>query len=225
MKTTVVQNPKLSGSRRSFLKSAGLLACSAPAAMAVPFGSVSGAPQLCRAQVVAEGLVPVIPVQPPIPWVLPPLDGNPYTPEIDPLPLPPNAQVRLRVTFPVRDRSVLAIQLYMLMVEDPASPPPLPLPQPPPPILPEPNPTMAYLEVGVKWIEVGYRPQPTIAFTGKVILHNPQFPGFGNQLGATAVVTAGFALVDGGATFTMLAANVAGNHVTVAPQAVGKLVL
>lgn len=220
MKTAIVPNPSLSGSRRSFLKSAGVLALGAPAAMASPLPTLSGIPPWVCPQLVAEGVVPAIPVTPPIPWVLPPLDSNPLTPEIDPLPLPPGLEVLLRATFPVRDRNVLAIQLYMVPVGTP-----LPLPQPPPPILPGDNPTLAYLEVRVKWIELSCQPQPNFALTGKVILHNPQFPGFGNQLGATAVVTAGFARVEGRATFNMLAANVAGNHVTVAPQAVGKLVL
>jgi hypothetical protein len=220
MKRTDIQTPNLSGSRRSFLKSAGLLAFSAPAAMAVPFLSVSGAPQWCRAQFVAEGVIPMIPVVPPIPWVLPPLDANPMTPDIDPLPLPEGFEVRLRTTFPVRDRNILAVQLFTVPVGTP-----LPLPEALPPILPDPNPTMAYYEIRVAWIEIGCRPQPTIGLTGRVVLHNPQFPFYGDQTGATAVVSGGFVPGARGATFTMLMANVAGSHITVAPQAAGKLVL
>jgi hypothetical protein len=217
MNTTAQQGSNLSGTRRSFLKSAGLLALGAPAAMAMPFPSISAPAHLCRAQFVAEGVIPMIPVAPPIPWVLPPLDGNPMTPDIDPLPLPPGFEVRLRATFPVRDRNILAVQLFMV----PAGTP-LPLPEALPPILPDPNPTMAYYEVRVAWIEIGCRPQPTISLTGRVVLHNPQFPGFGDQTGATTVVSAGFAHSPEGVTFNMLMANVAGSHITVAPQAGGK---
>jgi hypothetical protein len=208
-KPTSTDNPTFSGNRRTFLKSAGLLAVGAPAAMAVPFPSISSPPLLCRAQFVAEGVIPIIPVAPPIPWVLPPLVG---------VPLPEGFEVRLRTTFPVRDRNILAVQLI-------AWPVGVPLPEPLPPILPEPNPTMAYYEVRVAWVEIGCRPKPTISLTGRVVLHNPQFPGFGDQTGATAVVCAGFSQGPAGVTFNMLTANVAGSHITVAPQAVGKLLM
>lgn len=212
MKTTVQQSSNLPGSRRSFLKSAGLLALGAPAAMAATLPTLSCPPQLCRAQFVAEGVIPMIPVAPPIPWVLPPLVG---------VPLPEGLEVRLRATFPARDRNILAVQLFMVPITDP--PMPLPLLEPLPPILPDPNPTMAYYEVRVAWVEIGCRPQPTISLTGRVVLHNPQFPGFGDLTGATAVVSAGFAPGADGATFSMLTANVAGSHTTVAPMAKGSL--
>jgi hypothetical protein len=59
--------------------------------------------------------------------------------------------------------------------------------------------------------------------TGHIILHNPQFPGFGDQTGATAVVSAGFDPDPAGTLFTMLTANVAGSHITVAPAGKGSL--
>lgn len=205
-------NTVLSGDRRSFLKSAGLLAVGAPAVMGTTLPTLSCPPLYSRVQFVAEGVIPLAPVAPPIPWVLPPLVG---------IPLPEGFEVRLRATFPARDRSILAVQLFALPITDP--PTPLPLPEPLPPILPAPNPTMAYYEVRVGWVEINLRPSPTFSLTGRVVKHNPQFPGFGDLTGATAVVSAGFTPGADGATFSMLTANVAGSHVSVAPVAKGAL--
>lgn len=95
----------------------------------------------------------------------------------------------------------------------------------PSPVLPEPNPTQAYMEVRISAAEPSAQPQPLLAILGRVTRHEPQFPGFGNQMGALATVTMGYAPAAAGAMFAMLTTTVSGNHTTVVPVAFGRVSL
>jgi hypothetical protein len=229
--TQSAANPVLSGNRRSFLKSAGVLALTAPAVMADPPRPMPGPSQWwhCRdgLLLLAEGVIPNIPVEPAIPWVLPPMDVDPVTPGIQPPPIPPGFEVRLRAKFPLgRTKNLLAVQIYVV----PAGLP-LPLPEAPEP---EPPTTISYYEMEVEDIRLGSSPVPgapvrlpSFAISGKAIA-NPVPSPFGDLTGAPCVVSASFCFTDpkkGAADMVLLGAACAGNHVTIAPAGKGTLML
>ncbi len=175
----------------------------------------------------AEGAIPNIPVQPAIPWVLPPMDVDPITPGIQPPPIPPGFEVRLRAAFPAGGtKSLLAVQIYVVPVGLP-----LPLPTAPPP---EPPGTISYYEMEVEDIQFGTSAVPgtpdrlpSFALTGKAVT-NPVPSPFGDLTGAPCIVSASFHVTDpqdGQADFVLLGAACAGNHVSIAPAGRGTIVL
>jgi hypothetical protein len=221
--TQSAANPVLSGNRRSFLKSAGVLALAAPAVMADPPRPMPGPSQWwhCRdgLLLLAEGVILNIPVEPAIPWVLPPM--------IPPPPIPPGFEVRLRATFPVgRREKLLAVQIYVVPEGLPAPLPEAPAPTPPG--------TISYYEMEVEDIRLGSSPVPgapvrlpSFAISGKAIA-NPVPSPFGDLTGAPCVVSASFCFTDpkkGAADMVLLGAACAGNHVTIAPAGKGTLML
>lgn len=229
MKQKQTKNTVLSGNRRSFLKSAGVLALAAPAVMANPPNSMPGHAEWWHSRnglvLLAEGVIPNIPVDPPIPWVLPPMDVDPVTPGIQPPPIPPGFEVRLRATFPVgRMKDLLAVQIYVVPTGLP-----LPLPEAPTPTPPG---TIAYYEMEVEDVQLGTSPVPgaairlpSLAISGKAIA-NPVPSPFGDLTGAPCMVSASLAVTDprkGDADFVLLGDACAGNHVSMAPAGKGTL--
>ncbi|MBI5387740.1 MAG: twin-arginine translocation signal domain-containing protein [Verrucomicrobia bacterium] len=218
MKTTVQQSSNLSGTRRSFLKSAGVLALAAPATLQAQSHPMPPHSEWWhgrgRLGLLAEGVIPNLPVEPAIPWVLPPL--------IPPPPLPPGLEVRLRATFPLhRARHVLAVQIFVV---PPAAPLPLPVAPPLVPESPDDPLTLSYFEVAVTAVELSRHPSPNLALVGHVLVNNPAM--FGNVTGASFVLTTGFVLHDDAPVdFAMLGTHVPGNHTTIAPQGKGTLVI
>jgi hypothetical protein len=223
MKQNPTTNTAFSGNRRRFLKSAGVLALAAPAVMADPPKPMPGPSQWWHSrlglQLLAEGIIPNIPVEPAIPWVLPPM--------IPPPPISPGFEVRLRATFPVgRMKHLLAVQIYVVPMGLP-----LPLPEAPPPTPPG---TISYYEMEVEDIHLGTSPipgaagrLPSLMISGKATA-NPVPSPFGDLTGAPCVVSASFDITDprqGEADFVLLGAACAGNHVTLAPAGRGTLTL
>jgi hypothetical protein len=220
------------GNRRSFLKSAGALVLAAPAALASTSRTRPETSEWwhCRdgVQLLAEGVIPDIEVDPAIPWVLPPMDVDPVTPGIQPPPIPPGFEVRLRASFPVGGtKNLLAVQIYVV-------PQGLPLPLPE---APEPDPalgTISYYQMEVEDVRLGTSPVPGAGFrlpsfvlSGKAI-SNPVPSPFGDLTGAPCMVSASYQITDptaGSTAFVMLGAACAGNHASLAPAGNGTLML
>ncbi len=224
MKPKLTENTVLSGNRRSFLKSAGVLALAAPAVMAGQPKPMPGPSQWWRCrngvQLLAEGVLPFSFVLPPPQFPSPP----PGTPPLE---------ARLRVTFPLgRTKDLLAVQVFLV----PEGLPILPLPAAPPlvPQAPTDPVTISYFEMEVADIQFGTSPVPgtaarlpSFAFSGLGVA-NPVPSPFGDLTGAPCMVSASFLITDaskGEADFDFLSAACAGNHVSMAPSGKGNLVM
>jgi hypothetical protein len=193
---------KLGGSRRNFLRSAGLLAVSAPLALAGGMGRVVSE----HFELLAEGVIDPR-------FVLPPVD----------FPLPPGLESRARYMFPIaRSRNVLGLQVFV-------SPEDLPLPLPEAPPLTE-QVTISYLEVRIEDIQFGTSPVAGVAhrlaaflLSGKII-SNPVVSPFGEMTDAPFAMWSSFEITNqetGAADFKFLGGATAGSHVTVAPAGKG----
>ncbi len=224
-------NPVFSGNRRAFLKSAGLLAVATPMVVSARSTPPPAASEWWHGQnafrILAEGVIQNIPVDPPIPWVLPPMDTDPTKEGIQPPEIPDGYEVRLRVVFPVgRTRDLLAVQIYAVPVGLP-----LPLTEAP---VPEPPGTISYYTAEVTHVQAGESPVPgsaarlpSLLVAGKV-LSNPVLSPFGDLTGSPCTVSASFYITDpvgAKAGFVLLSAACAGNHVSFAPSGSGMLVL
>lgn len=220
-----------SGNRRAFLKSAGLLAVATPMAVSARSTPPPAASEWWHGQnafrILAEGVIPNIPVDPPIPWVLPPMDTDPIAEGIQPPAIPDGFEPRLRAAFPVgRTRNLLAVQIYVVPIGSP-----LPLPAAP---APEPPGTISYYTAEVTHVQVGESPVPgsaarlpSLLVTGKV-LSNPVLSPFGDLTGSPCMLSTSFYITDpvaAKAEFVLLSAACAGNHVSFAPSGGGMLVL
>jgi hypothetical protein len=211
MKTTGRQDPNFSGTRRNFLKSAGVLTLATPAVITASPKPMPETAQWWhgrgRLELLAEGLIP-------IDFVLPPLDPPPA--------LPPNLAPRLRATFPkVGTKDVLAVQVYLAPLPPQGT---VPLETPPPPIVPDPNPTFSYFEMKVSAVELSCQPDPNLTLLGRVLVNAPAM--FGDMTGAGFALTTGFMLHEDTPTdFFMLGAHVPGHHTTIAPEGHGTLII
>jgi hypothetical protein len=190
------------GSRRTFLRSAGLLAVSSPLALAGGMGRVVSK----HFEMLAEGVIDPR-------FVLPPVD----------LPLPPGLEFRARYMFPIaRTRNVLGLQVFV-------APDNLPLPLPEAPLLTEPA-TISYFEVRIDDIQFGTSPVAGVShrlaafvLSGRTI-SNPVLSPFGDLTDAPTAWWSSFEITDqdtGAADFTFLGGAVAGSHATVAPAGKG----
>ena len=216
MKSPSVSTTNLCGSRRTFLKSASVLALAAPASLsAQAFRQPPPQSQWWhgrgRLQLLAEGVIPLN-------FVLPPLVQAQDPPQDPPVMAP-----RLRVTFPLpRTKDVLAVQIYL--APPPSDSVPLPLPVAPPLVPQSPTDpiTLSYLEAKITAVELSSKPELNLALVGHVLVNDPaMFPGL---TGAGFVLTAGYGiLADGQPGFKMLGVHVPGNHTTIAPQGAGTL--
>ena len=173
-----------------------------------------------RFALLAEGVMPFS-------FVLPPPSLPPLPPGTPPL------EARLRATFPVgRRRNLLGVQVFLV----PEGLPILPWPVVPPlmPKLPTDPVTISYFEVEVQDIQIGTSPVagtidrlPSFAITGKAVTNAIPSP-FGDVTGAPCVVSASFLITDpmtGAADFVFLGGACAGNHVSIAPQGKGTLLI
>lgn len=221
-KLTSTMDTGLFGNRRSFLTSAGLLALTAPAAMARPSRRSMPEPAEWWHRrngfvLLAEGVVPLSFVLPP-----PDLTG-----------IPSGLEARLRLTFPVgMTKYLLTFQVFLV----PEGLPFLPLPVAPPlvPSSPDDPVTISYGEVHVEDVLLGTSPVagtsdklPSFAISGMVISNSIKSP-FGDLTGAPCTVSASYKTTTpatGAADFVMLGVMAAGSHTTIAPTGKGSLVI
>ncbi len=214
---------RLSGPRRTFLKSASALALAAPAVLATPPEVMPGFSRWWRSgfELLAEGVVPLSPVS----YVIPPPPMPPPPPGTPPL------EARLRATFPVsHSKNLLSVQVFML----PEGLAQLPLPQAPPLVPQSPTDpiTISYFEVEIDDIQLGTSPVigtndrlPSFAISGRGI-SNPIRSPYGELTGAPAVMFASFLVTDaetGAADFVFFGGAAAGSHASVCPTGKGFL--
>jgi hypothetical protein len=187
-----VRSSNPAANRRRFLKSAGLLALAAPAALHA--GNPMPAPSQwwhCHGglALAAEGKIP-------LQFVLPPMPADPNDPD-------PHADIKILFPMPgSKDRLLIEIS-----VDIPGVPAPV---------------TISHLEIELDAVVFGWAPAPSFILAGRVG-QNSVSP-FGNLIGAAASLSGGFTVAqDGAVAFQFLAASVAGNHTSIAPQATGVL--
>ncbi len=200
----------LSSNRRGFLQGAGALAAASAALPLSGRAPVAGP----KVRIFAEGVVGLNAVVP--------------APDLSAVPADVLAQIALgtlqirqRVTYPAgENEDMLSVQVFIV-----PSVAPLPLPAPPP-VPPSPGDpiTISFFEVEIARVILSDEPSPNLALLGKVI-STPVPSPFGEIVGRTAAMGAGYDQAGEETNFVMLGGFVGGSHSTWSLTGKGSLVI